>query len=103
MFLNQITASQEIGADAIELHTGRYSLARGDEQKKILEQLFKASEFAHKLGLKVHAGHGLDYLNVIPLKKMPNLTELNIGHSIVCRAISVGILQAVKEMKALIT
>jgi pyridoxine 5-phosphate synthase len=99
---DQITASHAVGADAIELHTGKYSLAKGPEQKKILEQLWSSAELAHRLGLKVHAGHGLDYSNVIPLKTMPYLEELNIGHSIICRAISVGILEAVREMKALI-
>ncbi len=99
---DQIKASQDCGVDAIEFHTGRYSLARGAEQKKQLESLFKAGEMAHSLGLKVHAGHGLDYTNVIPLRGMPYLEELNIGHSIVCRAVMVGLLEAVKEMKAAI-
>jgi pyridoxine 5-phosphate synthase len=99
---DQVQASHDLGADAIELHTGSYSLAHGEEQKKILGHLFQAAELAHGLGLKVHAGHGLDYRNVIPILKMPHLEELNIGHSIVCRAVMVGLKQAVKEMKDLI-
>jgi pyridoxine 5-phosphate synthase len=99
---DQIQASSDVGADAVEFHTGRYSLARGEEQKKILGTLFKAGEMAHGAGLKVHAGHGLDYTNVLPLKTLPYLEEFNIGHSIVCRSVMVGLLQAVKEMKTII-
>jgi pyridoxine 5-phosphate synthase len=100
---DQIKASQDLGADAIEFHTGGYSLARGEERKKIAEHLFKAADSAHQLGLKIHAGHGLDYENVHGLLKMPHLEELNIGHSIVCRSVMVGLLQAVKEMKAIVS
>jgi pyridoxine 5-phosphate synthase len=98
----QIKASHDLGVDAIELHTGKYSLARGDERKKILDHLFKAAELAHQAGLKIHAGHGLDYENVKAMLKMPHLEELNIGHSIVCRSVMVGLYQAVKEMKAIV-
>ncbi|CAM5998643.1 unnamed protein product [Sphagnum balticum] len=98
----QIAAAQDLGADAVEFHTGQYSLATGPEQKRLLDVLFRAFELAHGRKLAVHAGHGLDYQNVIPLLKGPHLEELNIGHSIVCRAVLVGMEQAVREMKTII-
>lgn len=99
---NQIRASREVGADAVEFHTGQYALAKGAEQTRHLEHMGKACEQAHELGLHVHAGHGLDYSNVIGTLKLPFLEELNIGHSIVCRAVLVGLFEAVKEMKEVI-
>lgn len=96
--LEQVQAAAELGAEYIELHTGTY--ARGDVKE--LDRLCEAAELATKLGLYVNAGHGLDYVNVKPILAIPNLNTLNIGHSIVCRAITVGIAQAVKEMVNLI-
>jgi len=96
----QITAAAEAGAPVIELHTGTYANTAGAEQEKELQRLMQAAEHAHALGLVVNAGHGLDYKNIIPVLTMPYLNELNIGHSIIARALVVGIRNATAEMKA---
>jgi pyridoxine 5-phosphate synthase len=98
----QIYASKEIGADAVELHTGKYANTKGEEQKKELGELIKSAHLAHTLSLKVHAGHGLNYGNVRPIASLPFVEELNIGHSIISRAVFVGLENAVKEMLNLI-
>ncbi|MGF1643004.1 MAG: pyridoxine 5'-phosphate synthase [Thiotrichales bacterium] len=98
----QISAAAEIGAPVIELHTGTYANAHGSEQQRQLERLMAAASHARALGLVVNAGHGLDYRNVIAIKQLPDLHELNIGHSIVARALFVGMRQAVREMRALL-
>jgi pyridoxine 5-phosphate synthase len=100
--LEQVKASKEVGADAIELHTGKYANTKGETQKEELPKLIDAANLGHKLGLKVHAGHGLNYKNVEPIANMPFVEELNIGHSIISRAVFVGLEQAVKEMLQLI-
>ncbi len=98
----QIQASQKLGAEAIELHTGQYALARGKEQEKHLADLIAAGALAGQLGLKLHAGHGLNYHNVGPVATIAGMRELNIGHSIISRAVFVGLERAVREMKALL-
>jgi len=99
----QVRAARELKADAIELHTGQYALAQeGNSQDQQLETLRGAAALAIEQGLVLHAGHGLNYRNVQPVARLPNLCELNIGHSIVARAIMVGFEQAVREMKRLI-
>jgi len=98
----QIQLSQELGAEAIELHTGQYALARGKEQKEHLAALVAAGKIAQDLGLRLHAGHGLNYHNVRPVAAINGMLELNIGHSIVSRAVFVGMERAVREMKALL-
>jgi pyridoxine 5-phosphate synthase len=98
----QVNASKEIGADAIELHTGKYANSKGQEQKKELEKLVEAAELGHNLGLKVYAGHGLNYSNVGSVASIPFIEELNIGHSIISRAVFVGLETAVKEMLKLV-
>lgn len=99
----QVLASSKTGAQFIELHTGAYSEAFGTEKEEIeFLKLKKAAIYAQSLGLKVNAGHGLNYKNVHRMHEIPNLVELNIGHSIISRAIFVGLEQAVKEMKELI-
>lgn len=99
----QIEASHEIGAPFIELHTGAYAQAFGTKNENTeLLKLQSAAVFAQSLGLKVNAGHGLDYDNVKRMHEIPNLIELNIGHSIISRAVIVGLEQAVLEMKELI-
>ncbi len=98
---NQIGACREVGAHGVEIHTGRYCNASGARIQERAE-VAAASSFAHRLGLEVHGGHGLDYENVIPIASLPEIVELNIGHSIVARAIMVGMEQAVKEMKELL-
>ncbi len=99
----QIDASIEVGADAIEIHTGAYANAESeDEFVETLRQIQEAAEYAHGKGLTVNAGHGLTYKNVDPIVDIPEIEELNIGHSIIARAAFVGIERAVKEMIALI-
>ena len=100
--VHQIAAVSKTGAPFIELHTGRYSEVFGtDEEEKAFQELKGAALFAQNFGLKVNAGHGLNYKNVHRMHEIPNLVELNIGHSIISRAVFVGLEQAVKEMKAL--
>ena len=101
--VHQISAVSKTGAPFIELHTGRYSEAFGTEyEEKVFEELKGGAIFAQNFGLKVNAGHGLNYQNVKRMHEIPNLVELNIGHSIISRAIFVGLEQAIKEMKALV-
>lgn len=100
--IQQINAVSKTCAPFIELHTGRYSEAYGTlEEEKAFKDLKGAAIFAQNFGLKVNAGHGLNYQNVHRMHEIPNLVELNIGHSIIARSIFVGLEQAVKEMKAL--
>ena len=96
--LEHIKRVPDIGAPVIELHTGTYANASGDEQKKELERIQLATEYAHQLGIQVNAGHGLDYHNTTAIAQIPNIRELNIGHSIVSRAIFVGIHKATLQM-----
>ncbi|MGB2705924.1 MAG: pyridoxine 5'-phosphate synthase [Candidatus Omnitrophota bacterium] len=99
----QIKASREAGARMVELHTGEYANARNKKEvKREFAALKNAAAFAEKIGLEVFAGHGLHYKNTKPLTKIREIKEYNIGHSIVARAVFVGLRRAVKEMKALI-
>jgi pyridoxine 5-phosphate synthase len=98
----QIEASREACVHAVEIHTGAYCNALGIERKKQLRAIVEASKFAQSLGLEVHGGHGLNYDNVLAIAQIPEMVELNIGHSIIARAIIVGIEQAVREMKVLL-
>jgi len=100
--LPQVKASRAVGADIIELHTGEYVNAAGSQQKRELARLKAASALALKLELGLNAGHGLNYENVRPVAKIKGMNELNIGHSIIARAIFVGLGKAVKEMIKLI-
>lgn len=88
----------EIGAPVIELHTGTYANATGDAQQKELDRIIEASEFAHDQGIHVNAGHGLDYSNTTEIAQIPQMRELNIGHSIISRAIFVGISKATSQI-----
>jgi pyridoxine 5-phosphate synthase len=100
----QIEAAAGLGANAVELHTGQYALAVGDpRQAAEVAQLTKAAQQVLSLGLTLHAGHGLTYRNVKPIAAIEGMSELNIGHSIVARAIMVGFEQAVREMKKLVS
>jgi pyridoxine 5-phosphate synthase len=99
----QIEAAAEARAPAVELHTGAYANAAGALQAVELERLAAAARRAARLGLVVHAGHGLDYHNVQPVAALPEVVELNIGHAIIARALFTGIETAVREMKALMT
>lgn len=98
----QIEKAHALGVKAIELHTGKYALTKNAEQRRELDRLTNAGLLATDLGLRLHAGHGLTYQNVIPIAQIPHMHELNIGHSIVSRAVFVGFQAAVKEMKDLI-
>jgi pyridoxine 5-phosphate synthase len=99
----QVEAAAKVGSEFIELHTGQFAEHFGDERAREheLQRLISAAELAHSLGLKVNAGHGLNYENLATLKRVPHLIELNIGHSIVSRAIFTGMTRAVKDMLAL--
>ncbi len=96
-----IQRSRDLGVPAIELHTGRYAHT-WRESSDALRQLTEAAEFAASLGLAVHAGHGLTYLNVQPVAAIEVIEELNIGHSVVSRAVMTGMTEAVTEMGRLI-
>ena len=94
----QIEASRRTGAQVIELHTGDYCEAQGPERAAQYERLEDAARLGKSLGLRVVAGHGIDYRNVDSVAAIPEIEELNIGHSIVCRAVLVGFERAVVEM-----
>jgi len=101
--IRQIKAAAKAGARIIEIHTGRYAQARSKQEKvKAFYQVKQAVLFAKENGLVVNAGHGLDYRNVRRIAKISGINELNIGYSIICRALSVGLEQAVRQMKGLI-
>jgi pyridoxine 5-phosphate synthase len=99
----QVEASARTGGRAVELHTGAYCEAHeeGDARAE-LERLRAAAALANRLGLAVHAGHGLNVRNVAPVARIPEVEELNIGHALIGRAIFVGLPKAVAEMKELI-
>ncbi len=100
----QIFSAHKCGADFIELHTGAFANAFGTEdEKEEFEKLKTAAALAQNLGLKVNAGHGLNYENVQRMHEIDGLIELNIGHSIISRAVFVGLEQAIEEMKDLIS
>ena len=96
----QIEAAARIGSQFIELHTGAFAEHFGNPQERDaeLERLMAGAKQAHELGLKVNAGHGLNYQNLALLFRVPHLVELNIGHSIISHAVTVGLTTAVKEM-----
>ena len=98
----QLELAAELGADAVELHTGAYALASARERDLQLAKLANAGQLARKRALTLHAGHGLTYRNVRPIAALEGMHELNIGHSIIARAIMVGLQQAVREMKDLL-
>jgi len=100
---DQIEASAETQTDFVELHTGSFANAGTEKEIKIkLDELIAASELCRKLGLRVNAGHGINYKNVKMVREIPYLEELNIGHSIISRAVFVGLSSAVTEMKKLL-
>jgi pyridoxine 5-phosphate synthase len=99
----QINYSKEIGFDFIELHTGKYAELSGYDQYEELQRIIESTYEANELGLVVNAGHGLNYNNVKKIASINNINELNIGHSIVARALAVGLENSVREMKNLIT
>ncbi|MEW6543731.1 MAG: pyridoxine 5'-phosphate synthase [Nitrospirota bacterium] len=101
--LDQVKAAHKVSADYVELHTGRYANARRlKEEETEFEAIAQAAKLAYKLGMGVNAGHGLNYRNVKRLTQIPEIVEYNIGHSIVARAVLVGLERAVREMKQLL-
>jgi pyridoxine 5-phosphate synthase len=101
--LDQVKAAHRAEAHAVELHTGRYCDARlAADRRRELNRILDATKSAAKLGLKVAAGHGLNYQNVLPVAAIAEIEELNIGHAIVAHAVLVGMERAVREMKALL-
>lgn len=97
---DQLEASADLGADFVELHTGTYANAAGAERERELIRLEEAAAIGRRLGLRINAGHGLDYENVAPIARILGVEELNIGHSIVARSLMVGAGEAVREMLA---
>ena len=95
----QLDAARQVGAPVVELHTGTYADASGGEQEIELQRLHEACLSGHAIGLQINAGHGLHLGNVQDVTRLPHMTELNIGHSIIARAIFIGLEAAVEEMK----
>lgn len=99
---DQIEAAATLGVDAVELHTGPYALADHRRQAEELRRLEGAGALVTRKGMRLHAGHGLNYHNVRPVAGIPGMAELNIGHAIVSRAVMVGFREAVAEMRRLL-
>src|SRR5262249_48993408 len=95
----QIDLAAQQGFHAVELHTGAYANAEGGNARKLLDQLIRAGKHTRDRGLRLHAGHGLNYHNVRPVAAITDMAELNIGHAIVSRALFTGLREAVHEMK----
>jgi pyridoxine 5-phosphate synthase len=101
--LKQIEACHKVSVSLIEINTGKYAEAKpGKARQKALAGIKRAAEYGHELGLEIHAGHGLDYKNVLPVVAIPEISELSIGFSIVARSAIAGVEQAVREMVALL-
>ena len=96
--LNQVQAAAEAGADAVEFHTGHWVLYKGTQKKKAWKQLEKAAQLAHSLGLRVHAGHGLDYSHASLMTQLKHLVEVNIGHSLICYSLEIGLKKSIQKM-----
>ncbi len=108
LFINpdprQVKAAHKLDADCVELHTGIFSEARSFVKRhEEFERLETASKLAHKLGLIIHAGHGVDYQNIYWLRNLPEVEEFSIGHAVIARAVLVGMERAVREMLALLS
>lgn len=99
----QIRAARSAGADFVELHTGEYANAKGREVEMQLARLKKAAAYARKLGLKINAGHGLNYRNLKPVAMIEEIGEFSIGHALMAHAIFVGLERAVKEMLSILS
>jgi pyridoxine 5-phosphate synthase len=99
---HQIDAAIALRVDAVELHTGPYALAKGTQREAELQRLAVAGQQIRQAGMRLHAGHGLNYHNVRPVAALPEMGELNIGHSIVARAVMVGFREAVAEMRRIL-
>jgi len=100
----QVREAARLGAYAIEIHTGSYANAKeGFQRNRELVRIWEAARLGHQLGLRVHAGHGLNYENIFPLLNISEIIEFNIGHSIISRALFMGLSRAVSEMKKIIS
>jgi len=99
----QLDAAVTVGAPVVELHTGAYADAASGKQDAELQRIVEAAAYGQRIGLTVHAGHGLHYENVKPVAEIPEIVELNIGHAIIARAIFDGFTNAVRDMKRLMT
>lgn len=98
----QVEAARAVEADFIEIHTGAYAEARNEQQARdLLEAVRAAAVLGRELGLRVNAGHGLTYLNIVPVRDIPAIEEVSIGHAILARAVFVGLERAVQEMLSL--
>lgn len=101
--MESIELAAKLGADAVELHTGAYANAKNSsDADRLLQQLTEGGRRALETGLHLHAGHGLNYSNVLPVARIPGMEELNIGHSIIARSIFIGLQGAVREMRQLL-
>lgn len=100
--IEQVEAAYEVGADAVEFHTGKWVHLTGPRKAKEWKRLVDAAEWAHYLGLNVHAGHGLDYAHSKEINKLPYLQEVNIGHSLICYALEDGLEASVRKMRKLL-
>ena len=97
----QLDAAVAVGAPVVELHTGAYADAEGDQQEAELQRVVEAARYGHELGLVINAGHGLHYRNVAAIARIEQIVELNIGHSIISQAVFDGLAKAVSDMKRL--
>jgi len=97
----QLDAAVAVGAPGVELHTGAYADANGEQQETELRRIIEAARYGQELGLVINAGHGLHYENVAPIARIGQVVELNIGHSIISQAVFDGLAQAVSDMKRL--
>lgn len=99
----QVEAAREVEADTVEIHTGEYANARDEKtQLELLEQVRAIARFARELGLTVNAGHGLNYLNIMPFRTIEEIDEVSIGHAVIARAVFVGMDAAVREMRSIL-
>ncbi len=99
----QIEAVRDVEADTVEIHTGEFANARNEQQQhELLEIVREGAKYARELGLRVNAGHGLNYSNVIPFRSIDEIEEVSIGHAIISRAVLVGLDKAVREMIQLV-
>lgn len=97
--LKQVNTAHDLGADAVEFHTGTWVLAKGRARAQEWNHLLEAAVLTHELGMRVHAGHGLDYKTAKEIRSLPHLQEVNIGHSLVCYALDKGLSEAIRHMK----
>ncbi len=100
--LNQVEASKAVGATMIELHTGCFANNLGEQRQVETERLITAAQYAQSIQLEIHAGHGIQLSNLAELASIPHIQELNIGHTIIARALSIGLQSAVREMRSAI-